>query len=67
MIGNAMTGLLTAILGFFHIAIPEWSVQLAVIAVLLFTIFKWGKYISRILLVILLFVLGSILVNALLV
>lgn len=64
LIGQALIGFIQMVLGFFHIAIPEWAVQLAWIIALLFLIFQYGKHIHKLLIVVLLLVFGSVLVNA---
>lgn len=59
MIGKAMLGLVQVVLGFFGLTVPNWTVQIATIIFLVLLVFKFGRYISKILLAVLLLMLAS--------
>lgn len=67
MIGGAVVGIIRALLGLLNLTVPEWTIEIAMIIILLGVILKFGKYISKIFLVILLVLLASTFFNALLV
>jgi hypothetical protein len=58
-VGDALVGIVGALLGFFGLVVPDFAVELATIIVLLIVVFKYGKFIGKILLVILLLMLAS--------
>lgn len=66
MIGQALAGIVQAVLSFFNLELPTWSIQLATGVILLGVILKYGKYVSKVILIVLLVVLASILFNLLL-
>lgn len=59
MIGAALIGLVTAFLGFFGLALPGWIVELGTIGILLILVFKYGKFLGKLLLAVLLLLLAS--------
>jgi hypothetical protein len=58
-IGGALVGIVRALLGLFGLEVPDFVVELATIIALLIIIYKYGKFIGTILLVILLLMLAS--------
>lgn len=66
LIGSALIGLITLILGAFNLTLPDWIVELGTIGILLVVVFKYGKFLGKILLAVLLLLLASTLVQLLL-
>ncbi len=66
LVGAGLVGAIRFILGLFNLSVPDWMIQIATVLVLLVVVFRYGKFISKILLVILLLLLSSTLINALL-
>jgi hypothetical protein len=65
MLGEGIIGVIRAVLGIFGVVVPDFIIELATIIVFLLVIFKYGKHISKIILVILLLLLASVLFGAL--
>ena len=66
MLGQAIWGLINLPLNIFHIVIPEWIIQLVTLAFFVILLFKYGKHISKIILVVLLIVFGIMIFSAIL-
>jgi hypothetical protein len=58
-VGGALVGIVRALLGLLGLEVPDFVVELATIITLLIVVFKFGKFIGTILLVILLLMLAS--------
>lgn len=66
LIGEALMGLITFLLGLLGIVLPDWIPELGTIGILLIVVFKYGKFLGKILLTILLLLLASTLIQLLL-
>jgi hypothetical protein len=64
LIGQAITGLIKAFLLAIGVPVEDWMIQIAVIILLLITIWKYGKHAPRLLLAVLLIILASIILGA---
>jgi hypothetical protein len=58
-VGGALVGIMRTLLGLLGLEVPDSIVELATIIALLIVVFKFGKFIGTILLVILLLMLAS--------
>ena len=65
-ISAGLIGLVKAFFGLFGWMVQDWMVELATIIILVLVVVKYGKFISKLLLVVLLILLASTLVHALL-
>ena len=63
LIGAAFNGLIRAFLGLFGLVALDWIVELATIIILILVVLRYGKFIGKILFVILLLLLASSLVQ----
>lgn len=63
LMGTALIGLITVFLGFFGLALPDWIAELGTIGILLILVFKYGKFLGKLLLVVLLLLLASTMVQ----
>jgi len=65
-IGQAIWGLVNLPLSIFHIVVPEWIIQIVTLAFFIVFLFKYGKKMTKIILVVLLIVFGVLLFSAIL-
>jgi hypothetical protein len=66
MLGQAIWGLVNLPLNLFHIVVPEWIIQIVTLAFFIVFLFKYGKKMTKIILVVLLIVFGIMLFSAIL-
>jgi len=59
LVGAALIGLIMAILGLFNLTVPDWIIELGTIGILLVLVFKYGKFLGKLLLAVLLLLLAS--------
>lgn len=59
LVGAALIGLIIAIFGSVNLVIPDWIIELGTIGILLFLVFKYGKFLGKLLLAVLLLLLAS--------
>lgn len=63
LIGDAVVIGVKAFFGLFGVEVPDWMIQVATIIILLLVVFKFGKWIGKIILIILLLLLASTVFN----
>ena len=63
--GLALTMAVKSFFGFFNIPLADWMIQFGTTIALLLIILKYGKYIGKLLVILLLIVITSVLVGAL--
>lgn len=67
MIGEALIATIKGLISLTGRTVPDWTIQLACFLLLVGIILRYGKYLGKVLLIVLLLIIGSILFNALIV